>query len=227
MSRRAADCEIARGNVTVNGETAVTGQKTVPGQDEIRIGGVLVGSPGKHVYIMLNKPVGYVTTLDDEMGRRCVAELVSDVGERVYPVGRLDRDSEGLLIMTNDGEFANRMMHPRYGKSKLYHVRIAGEVTQDQISELCEPFEIDGYITHGAEVSAVQSDGGGTLLSVRLHEGRNRQIRRMCEALGLRVLSLKRVAYGELTLGNLQPGKWRYLTESQIASLCGGDGGKK
>ncbi len=155
----------------------------------------------------------------DEEGRPCVAQLVEDVGTRVYPVGRLDFDSEGLLLFTNDGELANRLTHPRYHKSKVYHVKLRAEVPPEKITALSRPMEIDGYLTKPVHISIVTRKEDFTVLAMELFEGRNRQIRKMCESLGLVILSLKRISIGEVKLGNLAPGKWRYLTRSQVESL--------
>lgn len=219
LSRRAAEEEIRRGKITVNGSPAVLGMKIDPGRDTVLYQGKKVGAPRRHVYLMLNKPRGYVTTMHDEEGRPCVAQLVADVGTRVYPVGRLDFDSEGLLLFTNDGELANKLTHPRYHKSKVYHVKLRGEVSAEKIAALSRPMEIDGYLTKPAHTTVVTRKEDFTMLAMELFEGRNRQIRKMCESLGLVILSLKRISIGEVKLGNLTPGKWRYLTRSQVESL--------
>ena len=173
---------------------------------------------------MLNKPAGYVTTMSDEHARKCVAELVSDVPERVYPIGRLDRESEGLLLFTNDGEFANRMMHPRYHKPKIYHVKIRGKVEPEKVTALSRPMKIDDYITKPANVSVVTLKEDYTVLAIELFEGRNRQIRKMCEQVGLFIMTLRRISVGNVKLGDLRPGKWRYLTKSEVASLKTSEG---
>lgn len=219
MSRRAAEEEIAKGRVFVNGEPAVIGQKIDPDRDVVTYKGSVVGGGVRKIYIMLNKPVGYVTTMSDEKGRRCVAELIEDVGERVYPIGRLDMESEGLLLLTNDGELANRLTHPKYHKPKVYHVKIAGEVTPDEVKALSRPFDIDGYITKPAKISMISKTPDETVLKMELYEGRNRQIRKMCEQLGLKIRVLKRISVGDVHLGNLAPGKWRHLTRAQVESL--------
>lgn len=220
LSRRAAEEEIRRGRITVNGVPAILGMKIDPERDTVLYRGKKIGAPVvRHVYLMLNKPRGYVTTMHDEEGRPCVAELVADVGTRVYPVGRLDYDSEGLLLFTNDGELANRLTHPRYHKSKVYHVKLRGEVPSEKITALSRPMEIDGYLTKPVHISIVTRKEDFTVLAMELFEGRNRQIRKMCESLGLVILSLKRISIGEVKLGNLAPGKWRYLTRSQVESL--------
>lgn len=219
MSRRAADDEITKGNVTVNGQKAVLGQKIDPESDAVMLGGRLVGGEVRKVCIMLNKPRGYVTTMSDEKGRKCVSDLTLDLGIRVYPIGRLDRDSEGLLLLTNDGELANMLMHPRYHKPKVYHVWLPGRVPDEKITALCRPINIDGYITRPALVKKVTSSGEFTVLAITLFEGRNRQIRKMCERDGLEILTLRRVSIGEIKLGTLAVGKWRLLTAQQIESL--------
>ena len=219
MSRRAAEEEIAAGRVFVNGAPAAIGQKIDPERDVVTYKGSVVGGGVRKIYIMLNKPVGYVTTMSDERGRRCVAELVEDVGERVYPIGRLDMESEGLLLLTNDGELANRLTHPKYHKPKVYHVKIQGEVPPDKVAALSRPFDIDGYITKPAKISVLSQNQNETVLKMELFEGRNRQIRKMCEQLGLKIRTLKRISVGDVHLGNLAPGKWRHLTRAQVESL--------
>ncbi|MBQ9748467.1 MAG: rRNA pseudouridine synthase [Clostridia bacterium] len=223
LSRRAAEEEIRKGKIKVNGVVAEIGMKIDPTRDKVEYGGRRVGAESgrnvRKVYIMLNKPVGYVTTMSDELGRRCVAELVQDVGVRVYPIGRLDLESEGLLLFTNDGALANRLMHPRYHKPKVYHVKIRGEVEAEKVTRLSRPMVIDGYETKPAEVSIVTRKQEFTVLSVTLHEGRNRQIRKMCEQLDLHILTLKRISIGDVKLGNLPIGAWRHLTRAQVESL--------
>ena len=219
MSRRSADEEIERGNVTVNGARAVLGQKIDPYADTVCVRGKKVVPQSEKYCIMLNKPRGYITTMNDERGRKCVAELVSDLGARVYPIGRLDRDSEGLLLLTNDGELANMLTHPRYHKPKVYLVTVKGEVDDKKMKKLSSSFCIDGYITTPAEVKKVSSDGSLTVLSIKLFEGRNRQIRKMCDMTELSVISLKRISIGNIKLGDLPTGKWRTLTPEQVESL--------
>jgi len=170
------------------------------------------------VYIMLNKPRGYVTTLSDEMGRQNVAQLVVDCGVRVYPVGRLDMDSEGLLLLTNDGEFANRLMHPKHEVEKTYEVSVKGYHPASTVL-LSRAIELDGYPIRQPEVKLVRAEGGRAKYLVTIHEGRNRQVRRMCEAAGMQVLRLRRIREGCLELGNLPLGKWRNLTEDEVAGL--------
>ena len=206
------DCRGAR--VTVNGEAAQLGQRADPETDVICVDGVPVTPPERRVYLMLNKPRGYVTTLSDERGRPTAAELVADCGTRVYPVGRLDYDSEGLLLFTNDGALADRLMHPRREISKVYEVTARGPL--DGVAErLRRPLVLDGYRIRPPEVE--QTAPGRFLITI--HEGRNRQIRRMCAAAGLEVLRLRRIAEGPLQLGTLAPGAWRPLTEAELAAL--------
>ena len=220
MSRRASEKEILSGNVRVNGIVASLGDKIDPSEDEITWNGEVIKQNGKsNVYIMLNKPVGYVTTMSDEKGRKTAAELVADCGSRVYPVGRLDMYSEGLLIMTDDGELANKLMHPTKGVNKTYHAWIAGECTADKIEILSSALTIDGYTIKPAEVSVVKRADDYTLLAITIHEGRNRQIRKMCELAGVKLTRLKRIGEGSLNLGELKPGKWRYLTEAELQEL--------
>ena len=220
MSRRAAEEEIAAGKIRVNGEKATLGTKIDPERDVVEYKGKKIsGTQERKIYLMLNKPRGYLTSMSDDRGRPCVSELVADAGTRVYPIGRLDLESEGLLLFTNDGNFANKLMHPRYHKPKTYHVKLAWEIEPEKVTALSEPMEIDGYMTKRAEVSLITRRQEYSVVAITLFEGRNRQIRKMCEKLSLRVLSLRRVSIGELKLGDLRPGKWRYLTKSQIASL--------
>ena len=218
-SRRAAEEFIKSGKVTVNGKTAKLGDSADIDTDIICIDGQTIGRRADNTYIMLNKPRGYVTTLSDEKGRHCIAELVKDIGKRVYPVGRLDMYSEGLLILTDDGEFANRLMHPSHEITKTYHAWIAGRCSDTALNRLCEPFDVDGYETKPAEVEVIYACDDYTQLSISIHEGRNRQIRKMCEQAGLKLTKLRRVAEGKLKLGDLRPGKWRALTERELQEL--------
>jgi 23S rRNA pseudouridine2605 synthase len=221
VSRRAAEELIATGRVRVNGTAAALGDSADPDTDDITVDGVPLRPAAKRIYIMLNKPRGYVTTLSDEKGRRTVAELVSGAGRRLYPVGRLDMYSEGLLILTDDGEAANALMHPSHHVVKTYHVWAEGADIGAAVTLLREPMVIDGYRISPAEVSVLTEAGRDTLLSIGIWEGRNRQVRKMCDAAGLRVKRLMRVAEGELQLGSLPPGKWRYLTPEETAYLKG------
>ncbi|MBR0349805.1 MAG: rRNA pseudouridine synthase [Clostridia bacterium] len=218
-SRRKSEELIASGKVKVNGKVAGLGDKVNPKRDTVTVSGKKIVSSKKHYYIMLHKPRGFITTMEDELGRKCVAELVKDVGARVYPVGRLDRDSEGLLIMTNDGEFANYLTHPSKHVPKTYRVTVRPDVTEDQLVAFNEGIEIDGRKTAPADAHIIEKSDNRVVLEVILHEGRNRQIRRMCEALGLEVARLKRTHIGSLKLGMLPQGKWRNLTEDEVHRL--------
>ena len=219
MSRRAAEELIAAGKVSVNGVTAALGDKAEAGVDNILVDGKALPSSGEKLYIMLNKPRGYVCTLSDEKGRKNVSELVKDLGTRLYPVGRLDMYSEGLLLMTNDGDFANRLMHPSREVDKCYHTWVNGEDMGWAVELLRCPMEIDGYLTSPAQVDILELKGREALLAITIHEGRNRQVRKMCEAAGLKVTRLMRVSEGGVELGALKSGKWRRLTEEELDML--------
>ena len=225
-SRRKAEELIAQGKVKVNGKVAEIGDKVSPRHDTVTVSGRKIAANKKHYYIMLNKPRGFITTMDDEMGRKCVAELVSDVGARVYPVGRLDKDSEGLLLMTNDGEFANHMTHPSKHIPKTYRVTVRPDVTEEMLTAFATGMEIDGRITAPADAHIIEKQDNRVVLEIVLYEGRNRQIRKMCEALGLEVARLKRTSMGSLKLGMLHPGKWRELTEDEVHKLMVSSGMK-
>lgn len=218
-SRRKAEEMIAAGKIRVNGKTAKIGDRVVPGKDRITLDGKDLRPEGKEVYLMLHKPRGYITTMSDERGRKCVAELVRDVPERVYPVGRLDRESEGLLLMTNDGAFANAMTHPSRHVSKYYRVTVRPTVTEEQLVQMEVGVEIDGRKTAPAWVRVLFEEPGRSVLEIELREGRNREIRKMCERLGLEVARLKRTAIGPLHLERLAPGKWRALEKSEVDML--------
>ena len=217
-SRREAEKWIEAGRVTVNGLPAELGAAADPEQDHIMVDGHPLPGEGKLVYLMLHKPRGYVTTLRDEKGRPDAASLVADCGVRVYPIGRLDMDSEGLLLFTNDGDFANRLMHPSHEIEKCYRVLVFG-FEPGKEEQLARPIVLDGYKIHPPKVRLLEARDGKARLEVVIHEGRNRQVRRMCQAAGMQVLRLKRVAEGPLGLGSLPEGKWRYLTEPEIREL--------
>ena len=217
-SRRKAEEWIAAGNVTVNGVTADLGDSADPETDEILIDGKSLPAQRENVYILLNKPRGYVTTLSDEKGRPDAARLVADCGVRVYPVGRLDMDSEGLLLFTNDGDFANTLTHPKHEVKKTYDVWVTGYVTGAEV-RLSQPIMLDGYEIRKPQVSLLKTEGQRAKFRVTIHEGRNRQVRRMCEAAGLNVTRLRRIREGTLLLGDLPAGKWRYLTRDEVQSL--------
>ncbi len=220
-SRRKSEEMIANGMVKINGRIATIGDKVNPTRDKVSVKGKKLssGSKTQRYYIMLNKPRGYVTTMSDEMGRKCVAELVSDIPARIYPVGRLDRDSEGLLLMTNDGEFANKVTHPSKHVYKVYRVTVRPAVTEDQLVKLSSGMVIDGRKTAPAEIHVIQRQEGRCVLEFIIREGRNRQIRKMCEQVGLEVPRLKRIAIGQVKLGGLKSGAWRELTKDEVHRL--------
>jgi len=213
-SRRAAEKMIEEGRITVNGIIAGLGQTADPEIDEILLDGRPLPSGNEYVYILLHKPRGYVTTMSDEKGRKTAAQLVADCGIRVYPVGRLDMDSEGLLLFTNDGEFANRLMHPKHEVQKTYLTWVEG-FSEASLEKLKQPITLDGYRIRAPKVRVVKPG----LLEITIHEGRNRQVRRMCDAAGMHVTRLKRTREGDLSLGDLPLGKWRYLTEEEVKRL--------
>ncbi len=217
-SRRGAEEIIQQGRVTVNGQVAVLGQSADPDTDEILLDGKALPCRKAAVYILLNKPRGFVTTLSDEKGRRTAADLVRDCGQRVYPVGRLDMDSEGLLLFTNDGEFANAMMHPRGEVNKTYLTWVEHYTAEAQ-EALKKPVTLDGYTVRAPRLRLCKAQGTQAQIEITIHEGRYRQVRRMCEAAGLYVTRLKRIREGSLALGDLPTGKWRYLTEDEIREL--------
>ncbi len=222
-SRRTAEGYIEAGRVTVNGETAVRGAKADPDRDDVRLDGRPLPGRAEPVYLLLNKPRGYVTTLSDEKGRRTVAELVRDCGGRVYPVGRLDLDSEGLLLLTNDGCLARRLTHPSCEVEKTYHVWVRGPIEQ-AAERLSQVRDLEGEPIRPARVETLRRGEGTAKLSVTIHQGKNRQVRRMCAVCGLEVERLRRVREHTLELGSLPPGKWRRLTAEEVRALKAGKG---
>ncbi len=221
-SRRSAEDLILAGKVTVNG-TVVTelGTKIDPEKDRVSVNGKLLIALEKKVYIMLYKPKGYVTTAKDNFDRDTVLDLIPESLGRLYPVGRLDYDSEGLLLLTNDGDFTFRLTHPSHEIAKTYLVRIAGEITEDDVDKLRKGVVIDGRMTLPAKVSIRECEKGKSTLLIAISEGRNRQVRKMCAAVGHEVLRLCRVAEGPVKLSGLKPGEWRHLTKEEIALLGG------
>ena len=218
-SRRRAETYIQQGRVTVNGRPGVLGERADPDRDQIALDGVPVGRRGDHQVLMLYKPRGVVTTLSDEKGRPTVADLVRDCGERVWPVGRLDMDSEGLLLLTDDGELTHRLIHPSHQVEKEYLVWVTGDVDR-ALPILSGPMELDGEPLAPAQVRRGRTGGGVSQLSIVIHQGKNRQVRRMCAQAGLTVKRLKRVREGRVTLDRtLAPGAWRRLTEEELALL--------
>ena len=228
-SRRKSEELIAQGKVKVNGHPAQLGDKINPYKDLVTVRGekITFVKKRKMVYIMLHKPRGYVTTVSDERGRKTVMDLIPDIKERVYPVGRLDRDSEGLLILTNDGVFTNCMTHPSHEYSKVYRVTVRPGVNDEILNNLRTGIELDGKKTAPAEVTVLTQEEGRVVLEFIIHEGRNREIRRMCESQGLEVARLKRTAIGSLKLGMLGQGKYRELSEQEVKKLLRSAGHKE
>ncbi|MBQ8207795.1 MAG: rRNA pseudouridine synthase [Clostridia bacterium] len=224
MSRRAAEAEIIAGRVKVNGKVAELGQKIDPEKDMVELGGKPLRSRRKstYTYIMLNKPRGYLSSVSDDRGRKCVTDLISDIKMRLYPVGRLDMDSDGLLLMTNDGDLTNKLTHPRHEIPKIYRVKVKPAPTEKQLATLGSALELDGYKIMPVEVKVAAKNEDSAILEMTLFEGRNRQIRRMCEIAELNILWLTRIAIGELKLGYLGRGKWRYLTPEEVEYLKNG-----
>lgn len=225
-SRRKAEELILNGKVKVNGHPAQLGDKVSPKRDTVTVSGKKIVFSKKYRYIMLHKPRGFITTMEDDRGRRCVAQLVSDVGTRVYPVGRLDKDSEGLLLMTNDGEFANFMTHPSKHMPKTYRVTVRPDITAEQLDMIRNGIEIDGRMTAPAEARIIDKQEGRVVIEIILREGRNRQIRKMCDAIGVETARLKRTAVGSVRLGMLPQGKWRELKEDEVHKLMVSSGMK-
>ena len=220
MSRRAAEEEIKNGNVSVNGHVAELGAKIDPRNDVIAYRGKRIRYEKKeYTYIMMNKPRGYLCSTTDDRGRKCVTDLLDGVDARVYPVGRLDLVSEGILLLTDDGELKNRLTHPKHTIGKVYRVKVAGKVSNEQMEILSSALVIDDYKIQPVAVTVSSEDESGTVLKMTLFEGRNRQIRKMCEEAGLTVKRLSRVSIGNLKLDGLPVGKWRYLEQHEVDYL--------
>ncbi len=220
MSRRAAEEEIKAGNVSVNGHVAEIGAKIDPRNDTVTYRGKRIKYETRsYTYIMINKPRGYLSSTSDDRGRKCVTDLIDGVDARIYPVGRLDLISEGILLLTDDGELKNRLTHPSHSIPKVYRVKVEGSVSDEQYEILTSPLVIDGYTIKPVEVSIANEDESGTVMKMTLFEGRNRQIRKMCEQAGLNVKWLSRVSIGNLKLDGLPVGKWRYLYDDEVEYL--------
>lgn len=218
-SRRASEAIILEGRVKVNGCVVTELGTKVTLNDKVEVDGEEVFVTKKKYYIMLNKPSGYVTTASDEMGRKTVLDLISDINDRLYPIGRLDKDTEGLLLLTNDGDFAYEVAHPKHNVEKVYHAFVSGVPGKIALSKLEKGVVIDGVKTKNAVVDVLEIGKNSSLVEIKIHEGRNRQVRKMFEAVGHKVIALQRVAVGRITLGNLPLGKWRHLTEAEIKIL--------
>ena len=228
-SRRSAEKMIEDGRVYVNGELVdYMGFIVDENKDVVEVDGKAIQLEAKKHYIILNKPKNYVTTVSDDLGRPTVMHLVEDIDARIYPVGRLDFDTTGLLIMTNDGDFANKLTHPRNIVNKTYIARVDRLLTEDEIEKLCKGIELDGVKTAPAKAENIKRPQKGFEVKITIHEGRNRQVRRMLEAVNVNVLALKRISVGSVTLGNLPEGKWRRLSDAEINKLRGkkNDSGK-
>ena len=228
-SRRGAEKIIESGRVYVNGDLVdYMGCEIDPDKDMVELDGRVIRPESKKYYIVLNKPKNYVTTVSDDLGRPTVMHLVEDIDARIYPVGRLDFDTSGLLIMTNDGDFANKLTHPRNVVNKTYIARIDRLLTEDEIDRLCKGVDLDGTKTAPAKAEIIKRPQKGFEVKITIHEGRNRQVRRMLEAVNANVLALKRISVGSVTLGNLPEGKWRKLSDAEISKLRGkkNDSGK-
>ncbi len=220
MSRRAAEEEIKLGNVSVNGHLATLGTKISPTEDVVTIRGRKIKYvKNSYTYILINKPRGYLSSTSDDRGRKCVTDLLDGIDARVYPVGRLDLISEGMLLLTDDGELKNRLTHPSHSLPKIYRVKVAEEVSEEQLEILSSPLVIDGYQIRPVEVKISSVDESGTVLKMTLLEGRNRQIRKMCEEANLTVRRLSRISIGNLKLDGLAVGKWRHLTDAEVEYL--------
>lgn len=218
-SRRKSEELIEQGKVKVNGRVAMIGDKVDPKRDTVTVSGKKIVKTKNHIYVVLHKPRGFITTMSDEKDRKCVAELIKDVEGRVYPVGRLDKDSEGMLLFTNDGAFANAMTHPTKHVPKTYRVTVRPSINEEQITALTQGVIIEDRKTAPAEVRVITKEEGRVVLEIILYEGRNRQIRKMCEEVGLEVARLKRTAIGSIKLGMLKQGAWRHLTEDEVRKL--------
>lgn len=225
LSRRAAEAEIQSGNITVNGVPASLGDKIDPDCDTVVFRGreIRRDADSPRTYIILNKPAGYVTTMSDEQGRKTVADLLANTGKRVYPVGRLDLYSDGLLLCTDDGELTNRITHPSHSVPKVYRAYITTHLSDEDLQKLAVPFELDGYMLRPFDVKFIEytkiGAANGTIVEITLYEGRNREIRNICAHHGLKLSRLTRISIGSIKLDGLAPGKWRHLTEEEIEYL--------
>jgi 23S rRNA pseudouridine2605 synthase len=221
-SRRKCEELISQGRVEVDGKVVTEPGSKVEGTEEIKVDGKLIGPGHKKVYILMNKPVGYISSAKDQFSRKTVVDLADTVKERIYPVGRLDYDTSGLIILTNDGEFANLLMHPRHEVRKVYRAVIRGMMSEQDIERLEKGVDIGGYVTAPAKVSVIRASKDNSTVDIEIHEGKNRQVRKMFEAVGHPVRNLKRTAIGTLTLSELEEGQWRHLSKNEVEMLKGG-----
>lgn len=221
-SRRASEKLIEEGRVKVNGETVTELGTKVGRGDKVLFDGKPVAPDSGKVYIALNKPHGYLSSASDDRGRKTVVDLVKDAfPQRLYPVGRLDYDTEGLIFLTNDGDFTYSVTHPKHNIEKTYEAVIKGVITEKAVTSLSEGVEIDGFLTSPAFVNVISTEGVRSVVRITIHEGKNRQVRKMFEAVGFRVTKLKRISIGKVKLGTLKSGTWRELSEKEIRSLKG------
>ncbi|MFQ8603229.1 MAG: pseudouridine synthase [Anaerovoracaceae bacterium] len=218
-SRRKADELISNGNVKINGAVVTQMGVSVGENDRVEVNGKLLDSEGRKVYVAVNKPLGYITSMEDEKGRATVAELVGDIAERIFPVGRLDYNTTGLLIMTNDGELANRIIHPRHEVYKTYVARVSGIISDARIARLRKGVDIGGFITSPAKVKLIKQFPRSAVVEIKIREGRNRQVRKMFAAVGNKVQELQRTEIGDIKLGRLMEGHYRKLTKEEIEYL--------
>lgn len=221
-SRRSAENFILDGRVSVNGVTVTELGTKVTRKDKVAFDGKEVSYETQKIYIAVNKPVGYLSSVSDDRGRKTVVDLVkNDFTERLYPVGRLDYDTEGLIFLSNDGDFTYAVTHPKHNVNKTYEAVLKGKLTEDEIFSLCKGVDIEGFVTSPALVDVIDERDGKSIVNITIHEGKNRQVRKMFEAVGHRVLKLKRISVGKVKLGNLKPGQWRHLSEREINGLRG------
>lgn len=218
-SRRKAEEIILQGHVKVNGIIVKElGSKVDPEKDEITVYGKIIYEKEEHIYIKLYKPEGYITTVKDQFNRKTVLDLIN-IKERIYPIGRLDYDTSGLLLLTDDGDLANKLMHPKYRIFKTYEVELKGSINKESINILRKGVLIDGYKTAPAKVKLLKQTQNNTSVQISIHEGKNRQVRKMFEAVGNKVIKLKRISFGNIGLGQLKPGQWKYLTVDEVSFL--------
>ncbi len=218
-SRRKAEELIKEGKVSVNGTVVTEMGVKVGGKDKVKVEGKNIKLEEKKVYIALNKPVGCITTVKDQFDRNTVMDYIKDINERLYPVGRLDSYTSGLLILTNDGEFTNMMTHPKHEVEKVYKALIEGQPTEEELDKLRTGVEIEGFVTSPAIVEVVEKSLKNCTIQITIHEGKNRQIRKMCEKIGHPVIRLKRISIGHLTLEGIKEGQWRHLTPEEVSEF--------
>ncbi len=218
-SRRKADALTLNGNVRINGQVVRELGTQVQPDDTVEVNGVVIEPTEKKVYVLLNKPVGFVTTMKDEYDRPIVSDLITDINERLFPVGRLDYNTSGLLIMTNDGDMAYKLTHPKHEVTKTYRAKVNGYISDTALAKLRRGVDIGGFVTSRARVEVVKQNERTTVIELEIHEGKNRQVRRMCKAVGYPVMELERIAIGDIKLGHMRPGHYRKLTREEVLKL--------